>query len=245
MTEVQWAVVAVAFLIAGISKGVVGMGLPPIAIGIMSFALPLSDAIAIMVIPTITTNFWQAFYGGHFRAMTKRFWPLGVSAAAGVILTGWVLGKVGTPAAVAWLGVVLVIYATIALLAWRPRTPRSAEGWAGPLIGVSSGAVAGVTGMAAVPFLPYMQSLELTKDELVQALGILFVIITVALAVALAGQGIFGTANVAAGIAANLPVFAGIWLGQKLRRAAQPETFRKVFLISMFAIGLHMARGFL
>jgi uncharacterized membrane protein YfcA len=245
MTEIQWLVVAVAFLLAGISKGAVGIGLPPIAIGIMSFALPLADAIAIMVIPTIATNFWQAFYGGHFRPMMRRFWQLGVGAAAGVILTGLVLGKVGTPEAAAWLGLVLVLYAAIALLAWRPHTPRATEGWANPLVGVASGAVAGVTGIAAVPFLPYMQSLELTKDELVQALGILFVFITVALAVALAGRGMFDAANVAGGIAANVPVFIGIWLGQKMRHAASPETFRKIFLFGMLAIGLHMARGFL
>ena len=245
MSEIQWLVVAVAFLVAGISKGAVGIGLPPIAIGIMSFALPLSDAIAIMVIPTITTNFWQAFYGGHFRTMMKRFWTLGVAAFAGVILTGLVLGKIGMPEAVPWLGAVLVLYATLALLAWRPHTPRRAEGWANPFIGVASGAVAGVTGIAAVPFLPYMQSLALAKDELVQALGILFVFITVALAVALAGRGVFDAANVLGGIAANVPVFVGIWLGQKLRHAASPETFRRVFLIGMLAIGLHMARAFL
>ena len=245
MTEVQWLLVAVAFLLAGVAKGVVGMGMPPIAIGIMSFALPLSDCIAIMVIPTITTNFWQAFYGGHFRPMLRRFWPLGIGAAAGVIVTGLVLGKLGSPEAVAWLGLVLVLYATLALLAWRPRTPRASERWANPFIGVASGAVAGVTGIAAIPFLPYMQSLELTKDELVQALGILFVFITVALAVALAGQGVFDTANLTGGVAANVPVFIGIWLGQKLRNAASPETFRKIFLIFMLAIGLHMARGFL
>ena len=245
MTELQMLTVAIAFLVAGISKGVIGMGLPPIAISIMSFALPLSDAIAIMVIPTITTNFWQAFYGGHFRPMMRRFWVLGVGAAAGVIGTGLVLGKLGSPAAVAWLGVVLVLYATIALLAWRPHTPRRFESWANPVIGVASGMVAGVTGIAAVPFLPYMQSLEVTKDQLVQALGILFVFITVALAVALAGQGAFDAANVLGGIAANVPVFIGIWLGQKLRNAASPETFRRIFLIGMLAIGLHMARALL
>ena len=66
----------------------------------------------------------------------------------------------------------------IALFAWRPVMPRAAERWANPLIGVASGAVAGVTGIAAVPFLPYMQSLQISKNELVQALGILFVFIT-------------------------------------------------------------------
>ena len=245
MTELQMLVVAVAFLVAGFSKGVVGMGLPPIAIGLMTFALPLDDALAIMTLPTLATNAWQAFYGGHFRAMLKRFWMLGVTAVVGVLLIAWAFGKLGSPGAVAWLGVVLVVYAVIALAAWRPRVKRAWETWSNPLFGFASGAIAGVTGIAAVPFLPYMQSLELTKDELVQALGILFVFIIGAIAVALVGKGSFDLANTVSGLLANIPAFLGVWLGQKARNAVSPETFRKIFLVGMLGIGLHMARGLL
>ena len=90
-------------------------------------------------------------------------------------------GQLGSPKAVAWVGVLLVIYAGLALTAWRPSVPRAAERWANPLIGVASGAVAGITGVAAVPFLPYMQSLDIDRHELVQALGIMFVFIMGAL----------------------------------------------------------------
>ena len=129
--------------------------------------------------------------------------------------------------------------------AFRPRVARRHEGWANPLIGVASGAVAGVTGIAAIPFLPYMQALELEKDELVQALGILFICITAALALALAGQGTLAGGTLLAGVAANVPTFIGMWLGQKLRNAASPETFRRIFLLGMLCIGVHMARGLL
>ena len=39
-------VVAGAFIVAGIAKGAIGIGLPPIAIGLMTLALPLGDALA-------------------------------------------------------------------------------------------------------------------------------------------------------------------------------------------------------
>jgi len=243
MTETQIAVVAAAFLIAGLVKGGVGMGLPPTAVAIMTLALPLSDALAIMT--TIATNVWQAFYGGRFRPLLKRFWPMGLTIAAATLATAWGFGKLGSPAAVAWLGVVLALYGLIALVAWRPRTPRVAEPWANIASGVATGAVTGVTGIGAVPFLPYMQSLELTKDELVQALGILFVFIMTALTIALASQGAFNTGNLVGGLLANIPVFIGVWLGQRVRNAVSPETFRRIFLLGMLGIGLHMARGLL
>ena len=114
-----------------------------------------------------------------------------------------------------------------------------------PLFGAISGGVAGITGIAAVPFLPYMQSLDMQKDELVQALGMLFVFIMCGLVLALAQQGGFNTANLLGSVAANIPTFVGVWLGQKVRHAASPETFRRIFLFGMLAIGLHMAYGLL
>ncbi len=245
MTEWQMAVIAGAFIVAGIAKGAIGIGLPPIAIGLMTLALPLGDALAIMTIPTLTTNVFQALYGRQFLALLRRFGTMAVAAVIGVIAAAVFIGKLGSPGTIGWLGLVMVLYALLALFAWRPVMPRAAEPWANPLIGLATGAVTGITGMAAVPFLPYMQSLEISKNELIQGLGILFVFITAALAAALVQQNVFDTANLIGGVAAMVPTFAGVWIGQKVRRAASPETFRKIFLYGMLALGLHMARGLL
>lgn len=245
MTELQMLVVAGAFLVAGIAKGVIGVGLPPIAIGLMSLALPLGDALAIMTIPTLATNIFQALYGRRFLALLRRFGAMAVAAAVGVIGAAIIVGKLGSPGTTGWLGLLLVLYALLALFAWRPVMPRAVEPWTNPLIGLATGAVTGITGIAAVPFLPYMQSLQIAKNELIQALGILFVVLTAALAAALVQQSIFDTANTIGGVAAIAPTFLGVWIGQKVRHAASPETFRKIFLFGMLALGLHMARGLL
>ena len=245
MTELQMAVIAGAFIVAGIAKGAIGIGLPPIAIGLMTLALPLGDALAIMTIPTLATNIFQALYGRQFLALLRRFGTMAVAAVIGVIAAAVFIGKLGSPGTIGWLGLVMVLYALLALFAWRPVMPRAGEPWANPLIGLATGAVTGITGIAAVPFLPYMQSLQISKNELIQGLGILFVFITAALAAALVQQNVFDTANLIGGVAAIVPTVIGVWIGQKVRHAASPETFRKIFLYGMLALGLHMARGLL
>jgi uncharacterized membrane protein YfcA len=245
MSSLQIMVIAVAFVVAGIAKGAIGMGMPPIAIGLLSFALPLESAIAIMVLPTMFTNIWQAIYGGGFRVLMRRFGPMAFAAMAAIAFAAAVFGNLGSARATGWVGVILVLYSLLALTPWRPHVPRGVEWWANPLIGVASGLVAGITGVAAVPFLPYMQSLELGRHELVQALGIMFLFIISMLAAVLAWQGAYHLTNLASSVGAIAPTMVGVWLGQHARRRLSPETFRKVFIFGMFAVGLHMARGLL
>src|SRR6185503_17989516 len=226
-------------------KGAIGMGMPPIAIGLMSFAVPLESAIANMVVPTMVTNVWQAVYGGGFRMLMHRFGVMAVAAMIGILAVGLFLSDLGSPGTAGWVGVLLVLYSVIALTPWRPRVPRRAEPWANPLVGLASGAVAGSTGVAAVPFLPYMQSLEMEAHELVQALGIMFLFITGMLAVSLALDGAYQLTNSLGSVLAIVPTMAGVWLGQRARRRLSPHTFRKIFIFGMLLVGLHLARGLL
>jgi len=245
MSGLQIALIAVAFVVAGIAKGAIGMGMPPIAIGLMSFAVPLESAIAIMVVPTMVTNVWQAIYGGGFKPLMRRFGSMAATAMIGILAVGLLLSDLGSPTTAGWVGVLLVLYSVIALTPWRPQVPRKVEPWANPLIGLVSGAVAGSTGVAAVPFLPYMQSLDMNRHELVQALGIMFLFITGMLAVSLALHGAYHLTNSVAGVAAVAPTMVGVWLGQHARRRLSAETFRKIFIFGMLAIGLHLARSLL
>ncbi len=245
MTLLQMLVIAGAFIVAGIAKGAIGMGMPPIAIGLMSFAVPLESAIAIMVLPTMVTNIWQAIYGGGFRPLMRRFGTMAITAMVGILGVGLLFSTFGSPQTTGWVGGLLVLYSLLALTPWRPTVPRAAERWANPLIGLASGAVAGSTGVAAVPFLPYMQSLDMDRHELVQALGIMFVFITGMLAVSLALHGAYRFATIAGGIAAIAPTMLGVWLGQKARHRLSPETFRRFFIFGMLVVGLHLATSLL
>ena len=245
MTLVQMLVIAGAFIVAGIAKGAIGMGMPPIVIGLMTFVFPLDQALAIMVLPTIVTNVWQAIYGGGFVRLLRRFWTMAAAAIAGLVCVALSGVHLGSPRAFAWVGVLLVVYSLMALTAWRPAVSRRAERWANPVIGAASGAIVGFTGVAAVPFLPYMQSLDMDRHDLVQALGVMFLFLIGSLTLALAWQGAFHVDTTVSGVAAIVPTMIGVWLGQKGRHSASPETFRRIFIVGMLGLGLNMARALL
>jgi uncharacterized membrane protein YfcA len=245
VTTGQILTILVAFLVAGVAKGGIGMGLPPIALSLMSFSVPLETSLALMVLPTMATNIWQAIYGEGFMRLLHRFRFMAAASVVALFSVAFSFGHLGSQKAISWIGVILVIYSVLALTAWRPSVSRAVERWANPLIGLASGAVAGITGVAAVPFLPYMQSLDMDRHDLVQALGIMFLFITGALTIALALQGAFTPLNLLGGVGAIAPTFLGVWLGQKARYAVSAETFRRIFLIGLFLVGLQMARSLL
>ena len=138
MTVTQVLVIAGAFIVAGIAKGAIGMGLPPIALALMSFAVPLEDALALMVVPSMATNIWQAIYGRDFLKLLRRFWTMAVASVAALMFVAVAFGQLGSQQAMAWVGVILVVYASLALTAWRPAVWGPPQPRAKTLVGGGS-----------------------------------------------------------------------------------------------------------
>ncbi len=68
--------VIATFLLAGMIKGVIGLGLPTIAMGLLGLAMAPSQAAALLIIPATLTNVWQLAFGGHLRGLMNRLWPM-------------------------------------------------------------------------------------------------------------------------------------------------------------------------
>jgi uncharacterized membrane protein YfcA len=240
------AIVTFAFALAGLVKGVIGMGLPTVAIGILGLVMPPAQAAAILVIPSLVTNVWQLAAGPRFGALLKRLWPLLAGTCLGTWAGTWMFAGVGMGWASTALGVALVTYAVIGLANVRFSVPRRMEPWLSPLIGMATGIVTTATGVFVVPTVPYLQALELEREDLIQALGLNFTVSTIALAGGLLHGGLLrpGIAGFAA--LALVAAMAGMFLGQKLRSRIRPEVFRRCFFVGLLALGAHLAlRGLL
>jgi len=68
--------IAAAFLLAGFIKGVIGLGLPTVSMGLLAVSMPPAQALAIVIVPAIITNIWQTFVGPCLRDIVRRLWPL-------------------------------------------------------------------------------------------------------------------------------------------------------------------------
>jgi uncharacterized protein len=48
------------FVLAGFVKGVIGLGLPTVAMGLLALLMTPAQAAAVLVVPSFLTNIWQA-----------------------------------------------------------------------------------------------------------------------------------------------------------------------------------------
>jgi uncharacterized membrane protein YfcA len=239
---IQLGIVAAAFVLAGLVKGVTGLALPTVGIGLLSLTMPPAQAAALIVVPAFITNVWQMVSGPGLGRLMRRLWLmqsgvcLGTWAGAG-LMTG---SKAGF-ASVA-LGVALLAYAAIGLMnVHLPHVPDSAEWWLGPLVGGATGLMTAATGVFVIPAVPYLQALGFDREELMKAFGLSFTISTVALAWSLAGSGSFDLRTGLYSLLALLPALVGMIVGQRLLRIMRPVTFSRWFFSGMVLLGANLA----
>lgn len=241
MTEVALAtIVAATFLLAGTVKGVIGLGLPTVSLAVLTVALDLPTAMALLLAPSFVTNLWQAMVGGNARAILRRLWPFLAMATLTVWIGAAALTRVNLSLLTGLLGGLLVSYAVVTLAGLRIVVADRHEVWAGPLVGTANGVLTGMTGSFVVPGVMFLQAIGLPRDMLIQAMGMLFTASTAALAVALQ-QGEFLTLRHGAiSAAAVLPAVAGMVFGQRIRKRLSETVFRKVFFVSLLILGAYI-----
>jgi uncharacterized membrane protein YfcA len=232
--------IGLTFFLAGIVKGVTGMGLPTVAMGLLGVFMSPVVAAGLLIVPSFVTNVWQLASGPSFTALVSRLWPMMLGIVLGTVASSSVLVSNNTRWTTVGLGAALVIYAGFTLLARQLSVPARLEKRLSPLIGLTTGVVTGGTGVFVIPAVPYLQALGLSKDDLIQGLGLSFTISTLALAVGLTWRGAFQLDDLAMSSLAIAPAMAGMWLGQAVRSRVSPAAFRRWFLICLLLLGTEL-----
>ncbi len=237
----DFATVALTFALAGLVKGVTGMGLPTVAMGLLGSVMTPASAAALLVLPSFVTNVWQMLDGARLAVLLRRLWPMMIAIVVGTLAASPLLAGKGSNLATLGLGVVLAAYAAISLLTPSIPVASRAERWLSPVVGLVTGCITGATGVFVIPAVPYLQALRLDRDELVQALGLSFTVSTVALASALVLQDAFHAGALAASALAIVPALLGMSIGKFLRERMSQMAFRRWFFICLFLLGLQVA----
>ena len=234
------ALVTGVFVLAGVVKGVVGMGLPTVAVGLLALWMTPAEAAALLIVPSLVTNVWQMRPWGQLAPMLRRLWPMQAGVVGGTLAGAWWFGAPAGAWAPVALGLALVAYAAWSLAGKRLSVAPASEAALGPLVGVATGLVTAATGVFVVPAVPYLQALRCSSDELIQAMGISFTVSTLALAAGLQLGGASPGAAWMLSLWMLLPALAGMALGAALRRRLSPPLFRRCFMVGLLLLGLHM-----
>jgi len=230
--------ICLIFFGAGAVKGILGMGLPTMAMGLLGLVMPVASAASLLTLPSLVTNLWQAVAGPGIVCILRRLWLMQTGIVVGVALAPGLFPDRQDVFGRHLLGVCLVAYGALGLMGWHPKRPRARwDKLIGLLTGISTGIITGLTGVFVLPAVPYLQSLDLRKDAMAQALGLSFTTSTLALASILAFQGHLTLVTSMASALVVIPAVLGMVLGQIIRGEMGEAQFRRCFFIGLLLLG--------
>ena len=177
------ATVVIAFLVAGIFKGTLGMGCRryPLQLGV---AIGLREAIPVLMIPSFLANLWQSNRPGPVMPLFKHF---GMMNRQPVVDDPFVSHR---PVIINSLfGSVVILYALLNLTRLDFTLEPGHEPLFGPPVDFFSGLLSGVSGSLLLPVAVNLRALKLDKDTFVQAVGLSLFIGTVIWAISFHSEG--------------------------------------------------------
>ncbi len=230
------------FLAAGTVKGTLGIGLPLVAVPLLATVLDLPTAIALMIVPVLTSNVLQALQGKQKAATLKRFWPLLVTMIPCTIVAAQFVSSIDLRTGSMVLGIIVVLFSLSQLIRVRLPIASQQERWLNPAIGAVAGFLGGVSNLFGPPLIMYLVALRMEKDAFVTTIGLLFIVASTTLYTTLAFVGVITIENATASLIAALPVMLGVFVGTRLRNRIDQKVFERILLVVLVLIGLNLIR---
>ena len=233
-----WCVLAL--LLAGIVKGILGIGIPVVSVSLLSLVIDVPMVVALLPIPILLSNLWQSLPSGHIESTLRRFGPLIVALVVGTFTGARLLVDIDQRLLIGIVGAAVLLFAVSAHFPRPLRLGRRAECWLGVPVGFLAGVLGGMTTFFGPPLIMYLFALNMEKDEFVGTISTLYLCAAVPLAVALGMFGFMGQQEYLWSTTAAAPVFLGVLFGQWLRARISQSAFRRGLLLMLLVVGVRL-----
>jgi uncharacterized membrane protein YfcA len=236
-------IAAVAALLAGgVAKGILGVGLPMIALPLLYTSVPIREAIALMYGPVLVMNVWQTFQGGYFLLALKKFWPMMLSVIVGTWLGAKTLVGIDSYLLQIVVGSTVIVFSLVNLLQPKLAIPERHALWISIIVGLIGGFFGGLTLFIGPTVIMFLVALRTPKDEFIGTVALVYLLGIIPTGITYVAEGVLRAEHIVPTLVACVPVFVGMLAGQWIRIRVNEVTFRKVLLIAMVVIGLNMVR---
>lgn len=229
---------------ASIVKGAVGFAMPMIMISGLASFLPAEQALAALILPTLTTNLAQALRQGWQAAWatTVEYRRLLITLCITIALAAQLVPVMPQAVMLATLGLPIVAFALTQLAGWQLRFHAKNRGRAEVTTGLVGGFFGGISGVWGPPTIALLISLDVEKRENVRVQGVVYMIGSAMLLAAHLGSGVANATTLPLSAALTIPAMAGLYMGFSIQDRLDARRFRRWTLVVLAITGLNLVR---
>jgi uncharacterized membrane protein YfcA len=238
------AAVVCSLIVAGLLKGTIGVGMPIVALPLLSLFIDVKSAAMLLSMPLIFSNMPQALEGGKTGRCLVQLTPVILGMIPGLFLGVRVLLALDANVAKIIAGLVLMGVGGVTLLAPKLQLQSRLVLLTGVTFGFFGGILGGLAAMAGPLVFIFLLAKGLRGKAFTKEASLYLVVSAGLLAIFLTASSQFSWLDVSVSTAATLPVVLGMYVGQQMRDRIAPETFRKLVLIAVIAAGAELLRAF-
>lgn len=236
------ALVLATYLLAGVMKGVTGLGFPAICIGLTTLFLDPRTAVALVLFPMTISNFWQVWRAGDLARAARTYAAFAAVMMLAVFVMALLAAEASDRLLYAVTGMAFVLFVVVSVAVDLPPLPDRYDMAAQLGLGATAGVLGGLTAIWAPPIAIYLGARHVTGDEFVRASGLLISLGCLPLIAGYATSGAMPPGLALGSAALVLPTLAGFHLGELARSRISPALFRRISLALFLLLGLNLLR---
>jgi uncharacterized protein len=236
------AAVACSLIVAGLLKGIIGVGMPVVALPLLSLFIDVKSAAMLLSMPLIFTNLPQALEGGKTGRCLVQLMPVILGMIPGLLLGVRILLAVDANVAKIIAGLVLMGVGGVTLLAPKLQLQSRFILPTGIAFGFFGGVLGGVAAMPGPLVFIFLLAKGLHGKAFTKEASLYLVVSAGLLALLLTASRQFSWPDVSISSAAMVPVVLGMYVGQHMRDKIAPGAFRMLVLIAVIAAGADLLR---
>ena len=243
LTWGAWLVIVLALAAGGLTKGVMGLGLPAVTVPIMAIFLGVEQAVMTMVLPTLVTNLWLAWRLRDCYGEVPEIHRIVIAGIPGIALGAAVLYLASEQFLATVLALWVLAYLVLRFLHPGLSLSKSARLRLAPPVGFASGTLQGATGICAPVIVPYVDALGAPPRTYVFVFAAVLMSLSLTHLVVLGTLQAYSMEQFAQSVLAVAPAMAFVPVGNWLRQFIRPELFGVLIRILLLTTAARLFYG--
>ena len=223
--------VAFSFFIAGVVKGVIGIGLPTTAITLMTFFVSPLTALGLNLIPMTVSNMWQLGKADNPKELIQNYKHFAIFLSICLLITSFYAAQFGDDLVRLIFAIAVLLFVFLQVFGFNFKMKPSQDVfWQGGL-GTLAGLIGGIASIWAVPITMYLLMKNVTPKQFVDVSGFLITIGCIPVSLGYIATGVFIPSMFVYGALGSVVAVIGFQIGEKIRNKLNAKTFKNALLV--------------